>query len=164
MRLTDEERERVRNMIADPHLRRRDGEKTPLSATEQEDARLLQQLLDLEMQVNSPQIDNFLEAVKLEAVHQRARWGADHDVGKTPEDWLWLLGYLATKATQAARYDDRPKFLHHIVTTAAAALNWHAHATGEDTRMRPGIDPVARGVERVCDTCGGNCGQCGGVG
>jgi hypothetical protein len=45
--LTDAERERIANMIADPHLRRRDGEDTPLSATEQVDARLLTKLLAL---------------------------------------------------------------------------------------------------------------------
>lgn len=87
--------------------------------------------------INSPQIADFLEAVKLEAIHQRERWGTDHDAGKENSDWFWLIGYLAGKAI---RPDATPeKMLHHIITTAAACLNWHAARTGSDTRMRPGI-------------------------
>lgn len=42
------------------------------------------------------------------------------------------------------RFEELPpapsaKLLHHIITTAAACLNWHAARTGADTRMRPGI-------------------------
>lgn len=89
--------------------------------------------------INTPHTDNFLEAVRLEAAHQREVWAAEHDAGKTDADWFWLIGYLAGKAI---RPDATPeKRLHHIITTAAACLNWHAHRTGADTRMRPGIDP-----------------------
>lgn len=87
--------------------------------------------------LNSPQTANFLEAVRTEAAHQIERWGTDHDAGKGDGDWFWLLGYLAGKAI---RPDATPeKKLHHIITTAAACLNWHRHATGENTEMRPGI-------------------------
>ena len=47
----------------------------------------------------------------------------DHTI-KTPEDWFWLIGYLVGKAI---RPDDPGKRLHHIITTAAACLNWHRH-------------------------------------
>lgn len=149
---------------------------------------------------NTPHTADFLEAVKLEALHQRERWGVDHDAGKTDADWFWLVGYLAGKALRAGqdalpRYrhvkrgttyqllsiaedenrrgtnvaiyrgeDDgkvwsRPsdqffdgrferlppappeKLLHHIISSAAVLLNWHAARTGNDTRMRPGIEP-----------------------
>lgn len=89
--------------------------------------------------INNPQMVDFLVAVKLEAIHQRERWGSEHDDGKGPEDWLWLVAYLSTKATQASRYEDREKYLHHIITCAAACLNWHANATGTETTMRPGV-------------------------
>jgi hypothetical protein len=91
--------------------------------------------------INTPHTDDFLQAVRLEATHQRERWGSEHDSGKTAPDWYWLLGYLAGKALEAWKRDDRPKLLHHIVTAAAALLNWHAAVTGADTSMRPGIVP-----------------------
>ena len=109
---------------------------------------------ELERELNTPQTKDFTDAVRKEAAHQRVRWGTEHDAGKTPEDWLWLLGYLATKATAAARIaatyevdlpelsaEQREKALHHTISSAAVCLNWHAHLSGADTRMRPGIDP-----------------------
>jgi len=75
--------------------------------------------------INNPEINNFIEGVKSEAAHQIKRWGSEHDEGKTAEDWLWLLAYLSTKASQASRYGDNEKYLHHIVTCAAACFNWH---------------------------------------
>jgi hypothetical protein len=102
--------------------------------------------------INSPHIMAFLEAVKIEAIHQRERWGIDHDAGKSDADWFWLIGYLAGKALQASTQEPDAinpntatpivtKQLHHIITTAAACLNWHAHKIGDSTRMRPGIEP-----------------------
>ena len=95
----------------------------------------------LETLINNPHTDDFLESVRTEAAHQRDRWGTEHDGGKTAPDWYWLLGYLAGKALDAWKRDDRPKLLHHIITAAAALLNWHSHENGADTRMRPGIEP-----------------------
>lgn len=107
--------------------------------------------------INTPQIDDFSEAVKNEAVHQRERWSAEHEGGKADEDWLFLVGFLGGKAVQCGktadlitktwRTGDGPrtaeellqKRLHHIITAAAVLLNWHANLTGTDTRMRPGI-------------------------
>jgi hypothetical protein len=101
-------------------------------------------VVELERLINNPHTDDFLEAVRLEAAHQQERWGAEHDVGKADVDWFWLIGYLAGKAVNKPE-----KRLHHIITTAAACMNWHAHLTGEKTNMRPGIDPVERGLERA---------------
>jgi hypothetical protein len=95
----------------------------------------------VETLLNAPIIDDFLEGVRFEAAHQQQRWGVDHDGGKSPEEWLWLVAYLCTKATQAARYGDAEKHRHHVITAGAALLNWHRHATGETTTMRPGVDP-----------------------
>jgi TnpA family transposase len=74
--------------------------------------------------------------VRNEALHQRERWGVDQDGGKADADWFWLLGYLAGKAL----HDVNGKRLHHIITSGAALLNWHAHAIGAYARMRPGIE------------------------
>jgi len=79
--------------------------------------------------MNNPEINNFIEGVKSEAAHQVKRWGKNHDGLKTPEDWLWLIAYLSTKASQASRYGDKEKYLHHILTCAAACFNWHKNVT-----------------------------------
>ena len=86
--------------------------------------------------INTPEIMNFLAAVDTEAKHQRIEWEANGDAGKTDPDWFWLLGYLGGKALNPGRLE---KQLHHIITTAAACLNWPAARVGTYTTMRPGI-------------------------
>lgn len=93
----------------------------------------------LNLIVNSPQSDDFLRAVSTEAEHQRQRWGSEHDSGKQPADWFWLVGYLAGKALHAHAAGDTVKAEHHVITTAAALANWHSAMFG-NTNMRPGID------------------------
>jgi hypothetical protein len=94
----------------------------------------------LDALINHPEVEDFLSGVKLEAAHQQERWGVDHDAGKTPADWFWLLGYLGQKALHSAMSGDAEKAKHHTITTAAACLNWHAAITGRLTAMRPGIE------------------------
>lgn len=106
-------------------------------------------LLKVQAAVNSPEIADFAAGVLLESAHQRMRWGTETEAGKAPADWFWLVGYLAGKALHAATAGNRDKALHHCVSTAAALCNWHAALSGADTSMRPGIDPVAAGVERA---------------
>jgi Lon protease-like protein len=108
--------------------------------------RLEARIEELERLINAPVVDDFLQALPIEAAHQQERWGTDHDAGKSPEEWLWLVAYLCTKATQAARYGDVEKHRHHVITAGAALLNWHRHATGELTAMRPGVDPAKVGA------------------
>lgn len=97
--------------------------------------------------VNTPEIHDFSRAVVLEAAHQRERWGAAGDAGKSPQDWFWLLGYLGGKALAAHAAGNTGKALHHTISSAAALANWHAAISGADAAMRPGIDPVERGIE-----------------
>ncbi len=78
----------------------------------------------------TPHTADFLEAVRIEAAHQRERWGADHDKMKEDTDWFWTLGWLSGKAV---RFESQEKRLHHIVTSGALLLNWHRYATGEYT-------------------------------
>jgi hypothetical protein len=88
--------------------------------------------------INTPHTADFLSAVPLEAAHQIARWGTEHDGGKEPTDWLWLVGYLAGKATNAAISGNIEKAKHHTISTAAAMLNWHRRLSGEDQTFQPG--------------------------
>jgi len=90
--------------------------------------------------INVPHTDEWFEAVRLEAAHQIERHGSEHDAGKTPADWFWLLGYLAGKALAAFLRGDMEKGKHHIISSSAVLLNWHRNVTGDNTSMRPGID------------------------
>ena len=113
--------------------------------------------------LNSPELVDFSAGVVREAAHQRERWGSDHDGGKSPEDWYWLIGHLAGRALahnkEAERIKaqlpsagplepmlekqiqhHREKAVHHCITSAAACANWHAAVLGK-TNMRPGVDP-----------------------
>jgi hypothetical protein len=100
----------------------------------------MRQLGALMAKLNTPQTDQFTDAVQYEAAHQRERWGAEHDAGKTDADWFWLIGYLAGKAIRPGEEEKR---LHRIVATAAACFNWFLARSGGDGRMRPGIAPPA---------------------
>jgi hypothetical protein len=88
--------------------------------------------------LNTPEVEDFAKGAVLEAAHQRERWGADHDAGKSPFDWFWLVGYLAQKAASAAVEGNTEKALHHTISTAAALANWHLALSGTDNRMVPG--------------------------
>ena len=93
---------------------------------------------ELREKLNTPELIDFSAAVVLEAAHQRERWTSTHDAGKEPQDWFWLLGYLAGKALKAHASGDTEKALHHTISSAAALANWHAAILGQ-TNMRPGI-------------------------
>jgi hypothetical protein len=108
--------------------------------------RMTEQLERADRLLNTPEVVDFAKGVQFEAVHQRARWGSDHDAGKTDADWFWLVGYLAGKALHKPE-----KRLHHLITAAAALANWHAYTLGK-TNMRPGIDgAVALGDEQAVE-------------
>lgn len=92
--------------------------------------------------LNTPELHDFAKGAVLEAAHQRERWGNDHDAGKEPADWFWLLGYLAGKALKAHNDGNTEKALHHTISSAAALANWHGAILGT-TNMRPGIDGEA---------------------
>lgn len=113
-------------------------------STQNETALQRDELLRL---INSPEVDNFLRGVHLEAVHQVNRWGTATDRAKRPADWFWLVGYLAGKALHAAIAGNTEKALHHTISTAAALYNWHAAIKGYDVRMAPGSSDVAAIVE-----------------
>ncbi|QYC10577.1 hypothetical protein [Brevundimonas nasdae] len=104
---------------------------------------LLDENAALKARLNTPEVEDFARGVVAEAQHQRARFSSDHDAGKSPLDWFWLIGYLAQKAAFAALAGDRDKALHHTISTAAALANWHAALSDQDTAMRPGIAPPA---------------------
>lgn len=113
--------------------------------------------------INTPELINFPAAVHLEAVHQEQRWGSADRESKTPYQWFWLLGHLATRALEhhkeaerlaaeaAGQIDSmakmtlqtqvdhhREKAVHHAITSAAVLNHWHASMLGKQTGMYPG--------------------------
>jgi hypothetical protein len=123
------------------------------SAVDRRDAELYRAL-------NTPELHSFQHGVLKEAMHQRERWGTAHDTGKQPQDWFWLIGYLAGKALRShldsrdetttpwAREKAREKALHHTITIAAACANWHAAILGV-TDMQPGHAPSVELGDRL---------------
>lgn len=82
--------------------------------------------------INTPEIEDFLRAVKIEAAHQQEKW-AETDPMKSDADFYWLIGWLGGKAVTDPHEDGdertaRERLLHRIVTVAAAAYNWHERA------------------------------------
>lgn len=104
-------------------------------------AKLKAEIARLKALIDTPEIENWMRGVQLEAAHQQERWGSEHDGGKTHPDWFWLLGYLAGKALAAAIAGNVQKLRHHTISCGAVMLNWHRNASGQITAMRPGIAP-----------------------
>lgn len=80
--------------------------------------------------INTPEIEDFLTAVAIEAAHQRERW-KETDPIKSEADWYWLIGWLGGKAVMDPKdpgdtRTPRERKLHRIITVAAAAYNWHS--------------------------------------
>lgn len=101
----------------------------------------------LDALVNQPHTLRFLEAVRCEVAHQVERWGTAHDRAKEPQDWFWLIGYLAGKALAAHAKGDTEKALHHTISSAAALANWHAAISLADNRMSPGSSDLQQFLE-----------------
>jgi len=99
-----------------------------------------ERVAELEALIDTPMTNDWFEAVRVEAAHQIERWGTDHDAGKTPLDWFWLIGFLSQKAATSQIACDPFKAMHHTISTGAALLNWHRSLTGENNRMRPGVE------------------------
>jgi hypothetical protein len=102
---------------------------------------------DLHALINNPHTDEFLQATRIEAAHQRDRWVDAHDRGKSAENWFWLVGYLAGKCLRAVIAGDKPKALHHTISSAAALANWFEAIKRDDTGNGAGDDNDIRPIE-----------------
>jgi len=126
----------------------RDGAREERDTLRLQLAAVTREVARLNSLINTPQTEDYFAAVRVEAAHQIERWGAEHDAGKRPEDWITLVVYLLGKAARAHFDGDLDKLKHHIVTVGAVALNWLRNVNGDSTVMRPG---VARDSARFLD-------------
>ena len=83
------------------------------------------EIIRMESLLNTPIYTPFLKAAEHEAAHQIHRWGREHDSFKEPQEWFWLVGYLAGKALRAHIDRDVAKALHHTISSAAVLCHWH---------------------------------------
>lgn len=86
--------------------------------------------------IHTPESDEFLKGVAIEAEYQRQLHGIDATDARF--DWIqyfWVTGYLLNKALAACKSgeDNGEKAKHHLVTTAALISNWHNVLTGKPT-------------------------------
>ena len=82
----------------------------------------------IEDHISTPEVENFLRAVKKEAAYQKGKWKVT-DPMKSSADWYWLLGYLGGKALMDPHEEQDPRSkrerrMHRIITVAAAAYHW----------------------------------------
>lgn len=89
------------------------------------------ELEELQRLLNTPEIEDFLKGVQVEAAHQRKRWGDAHDEMKRPGDWAMLFSAVLGKLARAVWNNERSKYLHHLITLSAIAFNCHRIAAKE---------------------------------
>lgn len=109
----------------------------------------LGELAQLQAMIDSPITLDFLKGTANEVVHQVVRWGTVHDRAKEPQDWYWLIAYLAGKALRAHIDGDVDKALHHTISTAAALGNWHAHIRLGVSEMQLGSTDLQQFLEQA---------------
>lgn len=113
-----------------------------LVPVEQEDwiKEKLDRLEYLEGLINNPEIENFLEGVRIEAAHQTERWGAEDEAKKSPAYYSLVFGKLLGKQSMAAFDLKADKYKHHLVTMAAACFNTHRQVDIKGTAMNNWFD------------------------
>lgn len=114
--------------------------------------RLRKRVVELEAVICTPENNEFLKGVAIEAEYQRQKHGVDTTDGRFDwHQWFWVVGYLLGKALAACRNgsaDNGEKAKHHLVTTAALIYNWHNVLIGmpaASVHSQAG-EPVARSL------------------
>jgi len=86
---------------------------------------IVDMLNNFDQLVNNPEIDNFLEGVRLESAHQTEKHGFAFEVEKSPHDYILVMDYLKGKQVTAIWGLDVEKYKHHLITLSAVCLNAH---------------------------------------
>lgn len=77
--------------------------------------------------LGSPRLLDFLESVRLEAVHQPAQWGEISSQMQHPAEWPNLIVHMLGKVITADMQSDPVAYLSNVVAIAAACYHWHQY-------------------------------------
>lgn len=83
--------------------------------------------------INNPVLNDFVEAMKIEAAHQLERWGIENEERKPPHHYILVATKLLGKLSIAIWDRDIDKFKHHCITLAAELQNCHRQIEKEGT-------------------------------
>ncbi len=86
-------------------------------------------------QINTPEIDDFIKAVKVEAAHQTEKWGAEEEAKKYHFDYALVLDKLKGKQAIAIWDRNAEKYKHHLITMAAVCHNVHRQIEKKGTAL-----------------------------
>lgn len=92
-------------------------------------------LIYLEALINSPEIGDFIEGVKIEAAHQTEKWGREQEESHHPAHYILVANKLLGKLAVAMWNGDKEKFSHHLITIAAAMHNCHRQISKNGTKI-----------------------------
>ncbi len=91
--------------------------------------------------INTPEVEDFMNGVKIEAVHQTEKWGADHEESKYPHDYSLVLDKLKGKQALAIWDRNIEKYKHHLITMAAVCHNIHRQIDKPGTNIHHFFNP-----------------------
>lgn len=92
--------------------------------------------------INTPEMADFLEGLKIESVHQTERWGAEQEESKYPHDYALVLDRLKGKLAVDIWNNDAEKYKHHLITIAAVCFNAHRQISKPGTRLNAFFNPT----------------------
>lgn len=82
--------------------------------------------------INTPESDDFLKGVSIEAEFQRQKHGEhEGDVADYHQNFYWVAAHLLGKALWSLVRGNADKGRHHLVTSAALIFNWHNAISGK---------------------------------
>ena len=100
---------------------------------DKEIAELKAEVSRLNTLINSPEINDFIEGVKIEAAHQTEKWGKQED--HPPHHYILIFTKLLGKLSVCIWDRDVDKFKHHLITLSAAAHNIHRQIDNDSTEV-----------------------------
>lgn len=95
----------------------------------------LKRLEYLESLINSPEVNDFIEGLKIEQAHQTEKWGREQEENHHPAHYILVNNKLLGKLTVAMWDGDVEKFKHHCITIAAAMFNCHRQIMKKGTHI-----------------------------
>ncbi|PCJ57339.1 MAG: hypothetical protein COA65_09780 [Rhodospirillaceae bacterium] len=100
-----------------------------------------ERIKELETLINSPEINDFLEGVKLESAHQTERHNRKLEENKYPHDYALVLDKLKGKQALSIWDKNTEKYKHHLITMAAVCFNVHRQVDKKLTAINEWFNP-----------------------